>query len=41
MPQRLEVYKCEMCGNIVEVLHGGGAELVRQGDGSDEGEGCC
>ncbi|AJF07392.1 MAG: desulfoferrodoxin [Geoalkalibacter sp.] len=28
MPQKLEVYKCEMCGNIVEVLHGGGAELV-------------
>ena len=28
MPKKLEVYKCEACGNIVEVLHGGGAELV-------------
>lgn len=25
---RLEVYKCEICGNIVEVLHVGGGELV-------------
>jgi superoxide reductase len=24
----LEVYKCEVCGNIVEVLHVGGGELV-------------
>lgn len=23
-----EVYKCEMCGNIIEVLHGGAGELV-------------
>lgn len=28
MAQRLEVYKCELCGNIVEVLHGGEGELV-------------
>lgn len=28
MAQQLEVYKCELCGNIVEVLHGGGGELV-------------
>lgn len=28
MAQRLEVYKCEACGNIVEVLHGGKGELV-------------
>ncbi len=28
MTQRLEVYKCEVCGNIVEVLHEGGGELV-------------
>ena len=28
MPAKLEVYKCKACGNIVEVLHGGGAELV-------------
>ena len=28
MAKKLEVYKCEMCGNIVEVLHGGQGELV-------------
>ena len=28
MAERLEVYKCEACGNIVEVLHGAGGELV-------------
>ncbi len=28
MPNQLEVYKCLICGNIVEVLHGGGASLV-------------
>lgn len=28
MTQRLEVYKCDVCGNIVEVLHGGQGELV-------------
>lgn len=28
MPERLEVYKCEVCGNIVEVLHGGEGSLV-------------
>lgn len=28
MAQRKEIYKCEMCGNIVEVLHGGGGNLV-------------
>ncbi len=28
MAQQLEVYKCEICGNIVEVLHGGAGELV-------------
>jgi len=28
MTQRLEVYKCELCGNIVEVLHAGDGELV-------------
>ena len=26
--QRLQVYKCPVCGNIVEVLHVGGGELV-------------
>jgi len=28
MAERLQVYKCEICGNIVEVLHGGKGELV-------------
>jgi len=28
MPKQLEVYKCEICGNIVEVLHSGAAPLV-------------
>jgi superoxide reductase len=28
MTQRLQVYKCEVCGNIVEVLHEGKGELV-------------
>lgn len=28
MTQRMEIYKCNLCGNIVEVLHGGAGELV-------------
>ena len=28
MAAKLEVYKCEICGNIVEVLHGGKGELT-------------
>ncbi len=28
MAEKLQVYKCEVCGNIVEVLHGGVGELV-------------
>ena len=28
MTERLQVYKCDVCGNIVEVLHAGGGELV-------------
>ncbi|NIM98310.1 MAG: desulfoferrodoxin [candidate division Zixibacteria bacterium] len=28
MTDRLQVYKCEVCGNIVEVLHAGAGELV-------------
>ncbi|RLB77734.1 MAG: desulfoferrodoxin [Deltaproteobacteria bacterium] len=28
MTERLQVYKCEVCGNIVEVLHSGKGELV-------------
>lgn len=32
MAERLEIYKCEACGNIVEVLTGGGGELVCCGE---------
>ena len=28
MTKRLEIYKCEVCGNIVEMLHEGKGELV-------------
>ncbi|MEE4607365.1 MAG: desulfoferrodoxin [Desulfobacteraceae bacterium] len=28
MAKKLEIYKCEVCGNIVEVVHGGDGELV-------------
>jgi superoxide reductase len=28
MTAKLQVYKCEICGNIVEVLHEGAGELV-------------
>jgi superoxide reductase len=28
MAKRLEVYRCEVCGNIIEVLHGGTGQLV-------------
>jgi len=28
MAKRLQIYKCNACGNIVEVLHGGDGELV-------------
>jgi superoxide reductase len=28
MTKKLEVYKCEVCGNMVEVVHTGGGELV-------------
>lgn len=28
MTKRLQVYKCEICGNIVEMLHEGKGELV-------------
>lgn len=28
MAERMQVYKCELCGNIVEVLHGGPGQLV-------------
>jgi len=32
MTGRLQVYKCEICGNIVEVLHEGQGELVCCGE---------
>ena len=28
MAKKLEIYKCQACGNIVEVLHGGEGKLV-------------
>ncbi|MBP8718375.1 MAG: desulfoferrodoxin [Candidatus Atribacteria bacterium] len=28
MAQKYEIYKCEICGNVIEVLHGGKGELV-------------
>ncbi len=28
MTKRLQIYKCEVCGNIVEVLHEGVGELI-------------
>ena len=28
MTELLQVYKCDVCGNIVEVVHAGGGELV-------------
>ncbi len=32
MAERLQIYKWELCGNIVEVLHGGAGELVCCGE---------
>jgi superoxide reductase len=32
MTERLQIYKCEICGNIVEVLHEGQGELVCCGE---------
>lgn len=28
MTQKLQIYKCEICGNVVEVLHPGAGQLV-------------
>lgn len=28
MTEKMEIYKCEICGNIVEVLHSGAGNLV-------------
>jgi superoxide reductase len=32
MAEKLEVYKCDKCGNIVEVVNAGGGELVCCGE---------
>jgi superoxide reductase len=32
MAKKLQIYKCSICGNIVEVLHGGAGELVCCGE---------
>jgi len=32
MPDKLEIYKCDVCGNIVEMVHGGNGELVCCGE---------
>ncbi|MGD9075979.1 MAG: desulfoferrodoxin [Desulfobacteraceae bacterium] len=32
MAERLQIYKCDACGNIVEVIHGGDGELVCCGE---------
>ena len=32
MTERLQIYKCEICGNIVEVLHEGQGKLVCCGE---------
>lgn len=32
MTEKLEIYKCELCGNIVEMLHSGKGELVCCGE---------
>jgi superoxide reductase len=32
MAQKLEIYKCTACGNIIQVLHGGAGELVCCGE---------
>jgi superoxide reductase len=32
MAEKLEIYKCEICGNIVEVLHAGVGSLVCCGE---------
>ena len=35
MISRKQVYKCNVCGNIIEVLHAGGGELVCCGQPMD------
>jgi len=35
MAEKLQIYKCALCGNIVEVLHGGAGELTCCGQAMD------
>ena len=28
MAEKLQIYKCDVCGNVVEILHAGAGELV-------------
>jgi len=35
MAKRGEIYKCGICGNIVEIVHGGGGDLVCCGQPMD------
>lgn len=32
MAEKREIYKCDICGNIVEILHAGGGQLVCCGE---------
>lgn len=32
MPEVLEIYKCDVCGNIVEMVHGGAGQLICCGE---------
>ena len=32
MAEALQIYKCALCGNIIEVLHGGEGELICCGE---------
>lgn len=32
MAAKLEIYKCDVCGNMVEVIHAGGGQLVCCGE---------
>lgn len=36
MADKLQIYKCMLCGNIVEVLHGSSGELVCCGEPMDK-----
>ena len=35
MTKKMQIYKCEICGNIVEVLHEGSGDLVCCGQSMD------